>query len=138
VGKTRLRRLGEKESTKEIAGGAIHSRQRARRGFEALLTASGLNPHSAILPTVIGVRRCAAFAVCLQERASRRPRVHDRMPVIIAPKNYELWLDVAVQEPERLQPLLRPNPDAEMEAYPVSMLVNSPKNNSPECVEPIG
>ena len=63
--------------------------------------------------------------------------LHDRMPVIIAPKDYGLWLDAAVQEPERLQALLQPYPDAEMEAYPVSTLVNSPKNNSPECVEPI-
>ena len=52
--------------------------------------------------------------------------LHDRMPVIIAPKDYDLWLDAAVQEPERLQSLLRPYPDAEMEAYPVSTLVNSP------------
>ena len=63
--------------------------------------------------------------------------LHDRMPVIIAPEDYDLWLDVAVQEPERLQPLLRPYPEAEMEAYLVSTLVNSPKNNSPACVEPI-
>lgn len=64
--------------------------------------------------------------------------LHDRMPVIISPENYDLWLDVAVQEPERLQPLLSPYPDAEMIARPVSTLVNSPKNNSPECVAPLG
>ena len=63
--------------------------------------------------------------------------LHDRMPVIIAPKDDGLWLDAAVQEPERLQPLLRPFPEAEMEAYPVSTLVNSPKRNSPRCIEPI-
>lgn len=63
--------------------------------------------------------------------------LHDRMPVIIAPKDYDLWLDAAVQEPERLQPLLQPYPDSEMEAYPVSTLVNSPKNNSPQCVDPL-
>lgn len=63
--------------------------------------------------------------------------IHDRMPVIVAPEDYGLWLDGAVQEPERLTPLLRPYPEAEMEAYPVSTLVNSPRNNSPECLEPI-
>src|SRR3569623_1132848 len=62
--------------------------------------------------------------------------IHDRMPVILPPDAYNLWLDVAVQEPERLMPLLRPYADAELEALPVSTLVNSPKNNSPECVEP--
>ncbi|HEV7224065.1 MAG TPA: SOS response-associated peptidase [Pirellulales bacterium] len=63
--------------------------------------------------------------------------LHDRMPVIVAPADYGLWLDAAVQEPERLTPLLRPYADAEMEAYPVSTLVNSPKNNSPKCLEPL-
>ena len=62
--------------------------------------------------------------------------IHDRMPVIVAPEAYGLWLDGAVQEPERLMPLLRPFPDAEMEAYPVSTLVNSPRNNLPACIEP--
>jgi putative SOS response-associated peptidase YedK len=63
--------------------------------------------------------------------------IHDRMPVIVAPEDYGLWLDGAVQEPERVTPLLRPFPDADMEAYPVSTLVNSPRNDSPECVEPL-
>jgi putative SOS response-associated peptidase YedK len=62
--------------------------------------------------------------------------LHDRMPVIIPPESYNLWLDVAVQEPERLLPLLHPFPDKDMVAYPVSTLVNSPRNNAPECIEP--
>jgi len=41
--------------------------------------------------------------------------IHDRMPVILAPADYRLWLDTAVQEPDRLTPLLRPRPDVEME-----------------------
>ena len=60
--------------------------------------------------------------------------IHDRMPVILAPADYALWLDEAVQEPERLTPLLRPFAGA-MEAYPVRALVNNVRNNSAECLD---
>lgn len=62
--------------------------------------------------------------------------LHDRMPVILAPQEYDLWLDPAIQEGERLQSLPRPYPAEEMTAYPVSTRVNNPANDSPECVEP--
>ncbi|HEV3023151.1 MAG TPA: SOS response-associated peptidase [Pirellulales bacterium] len=61
--------------------------------------------------------------------------IHDRMPVIMAPADYELWLDPAVQEVERLQPLLRPFAAGEMKAYPVSTMVNNPRTESENCVE---
>jgi putative SOS response-associated peptidase YedK len=60
---------------------------------------------------------------------------HDRMPVILRPENYEVWLDGGAGQPE-LTPLLRPYPHDEMAAYAVSTLVNSPSNDDPRCVEP--
>lgn len=63
--------------------------------------------------------------------------VHDRMPVILDPADYELWLDPAVREPEMLQPLLRPYDAAKMVTYPVSTLVNNPANDDPECITPL-
>jgi putative SOS response-associated peptidase YedK len=63
--------------------------------------------------------------------------IHDRMPVILRPEDYGLWLDREVQRPEALRPLLRPYPGEEMEFYPVSPIVNSPANDGPRCVEPI-
>jgi len=50
---------------------------------------------------------------------------------------YDLWLDPAVQLPERLLPLLRPAPDKELIAYPVSPRVNNPANDDPGLIEPI-
>jgi putative SOS response-associated peptidase YedK len=61
---------------------------------------------------------------------------HDRMPVILNSSNYDLWLDPSVQDPEVLEPLLRPYPSDEMEVYSVSRLVNDPRNEDPKCVEP--
>ena len=61
---------------------------------------------------------------------------HDRMPVILGPEDYDLWLDAGVRSAERLLPLLRPYPREEMTTYAVSLMVNSPSNDSPRCVEP--
>jgi putative SOS response-associated peptidase YedK len=60
--------------------------------------------------------------------------VHDRMPVILSPQSYDLWLDPAAPA-AKLQSLLHPYAAQEMQSYPVSSLVNSVKNESPECVE---
>jgi putative SOS response-associated peptidase YedK len=62
--------------------------------------------------------------------------IHDRMPVIIAPEDYDRWLDKATA-PEDVQALLRPFPAEGMESYPVSTLVNNPRNESPKCLEPV-
>jgi putative SOS response-associated peptidase YedK len=61
---------------------------------------------------------------------------HDRMPVILKPEDYDLWLDAEERREDVLLPLLRPYPREEMAAYAVSPLVNSPSNDSPRCIEP--
>jgi len=63
--------------------------------------------------------------------------LHHRMAVILAPENYDLWLDPAIQEVDRLQPLLRPYPAEAMTAYAVSTRVNNPANDSPTLLEPV-
>ena len=61
--------------------------------------------------------------------------IHHRMPVILSAEEYDLWLDPDMGEAEPLLDLLRPYPDDVMEAYPVSRFVNSPSNDSEQCVE---
>ena len=63
--------------------------------------------------------------------------IHNRMPVIIHPEDYDLWLDPTVQIKDPLMHLLRPYEAEEMQAYPVSTVVNNARNESPECVEPL-
>jgi putative SOS response-associated peptidase YedK len=63
--------------------------------------------------------------------------IHNRMPVILDPKDYDLWLDPEVKKPELLQPVLHPYRSEEMTAYPVSTVVNKPSNDSAECIEMI-
>jgi putative SOS response-associated peptidase YedK len=62
--------------------------------------------------------------------------LHDRMPVILHPRDYAKWLDASPQTPENLLPLIRPYPADNMSAYPISTLVNKPGNDSPELVVP--
>lgn len=62
---------------------------------------------------------------------------HDRMPVILRPDDYEAWLDPDARGSRELTELMRPYAHAEMRAYEVSAIVNSPSNDDPRCVEPI-
>jgi putative SOS response-associated peptidase YedK len=64
-------------------------------------------------------------------------QIHNRMPVILPPAAYEQWLDPAERRPDDLQGLLHPYPTELMTAYPVSKMVNSPKNDSPALIEPV-
>ncbi len=61
--------------------------------------------------------------------------IHDRMPAILPKDEYDLWLDPEFGGKEKLLSLLRPYPADEMTAYPISTLVNSPKNDVPACIE---
>jgi putative SOS response-associated peptidase YedK len=64
--------------------------------------------------------------------------IHDRMPVILSPNDYDLWLDPEFEGKEKLLSLLSPFPADEMTAYPVNTLVNSPRNENPACIEAKG
>ena len=67
--------------------------------------------------------------------------IHDRMPVILQPQDYQQWLDPAVQKVDQLRSLLRPYEPASdpkaLTAHPVSAKVNNPRHDSPDCIEPI-
>jgi len=63
--------------------------------------------------------------------------IHNRMPLILPEEAYDLWLEPGEARSETLQALLQPYPAQEMEAFPVSTLVNSPSNDVPDCVLPI-
>jgi len=63
--------------------------------------------------------------------------IHNRMPVILPRTAESLWLDRTVADPQALLPLLTPYAAELMEAYAVSPLVNSPRNDTPACIEPL-
>ncbi len=61
--------------------------------------------------------------------------IHNRMPVIVDRDDYARWLAPDFDDGEALQQILRRYPAELMEAYPVSTLVNNPKNEAAACIE---
>jgi len=64
---------------------------------------------------------------------SEAAKVHHRSPLIIPPGQYDTWLG----DLEGRKELINNLPASDLQIYPVSKLVNSPKNDRPECIEPI-
>ena len=63
--------------------------------------------------------------------------IHDRMPVVVPPEAFDLWLDCANVDPTTASALIAPAPENLLEAYPVSTEVNRVANDNPKLVERI-
>ncbi len=63
--------------------------------------------------------------------------IHDRMPVIVAPDGYGAWLDPGSRDISTPGSYIRPYPSERLEAYPVSLRVNTPQNDDPALIERI-
>jgi putative SOS response-associated peptidase YedK len=63
--------------------------------------------------------------------------IHDRMPVVVPPEAFDLWLDCANVDDRTAEALIAPAPDDLLEAYPVSTDVNRVANDSPKLLEPV-
>jgi putative SOS response-associated peptidase YedK len=62
--------------------------------------------------------------------------IHDRMPAMISPANWDLWLDPANDDAEAMMGLLVPAPEGLLAAYPVDPQVGNVRNNGAELIEP--
>ena len=62
--------------------------------------------------------------------------VHDRMPVILDPADYDGWLAPGAPVDE-LRAMLKPCPQEWLHAYAVNRAVNSGKNDDERCIEPV-
>ena len=79
------------------------------------------------------IHSCTIITTTPNERMAD---IHHRMPVIVPREAEERWLDPTVEDPQKILPLLQPYPAGEMEAYAVSTVVNSPRNDVAACIEP--
>jgi putative SOS response-associated peptidase YedK len=80
------------------------------------------------------IETCTLLTTTANERLAP---FHERMPVILNPKDYDLWLDPTLTDSKSLQPLLKPFHAEEMIVYPVDIIVNKPANDTPECIQPL-
>ena len=76
-----------------------------------------------------GVRSVAIVTTAANKLMSG---IHDRMPVIVAPEQYDAWLG-----PGDATTLLQPYPADRMQAHPVSLRVNAPANDDEALLQPI-
>jgi putative SOS response-associated peptidase YedK len=76
------------------------------------------------------------FTIITTEANQRLQELHNRMPVIIPADKRERWLDPDAN-PEELVNMLQPLTSSDIEFHEVSRNVNSPQNNSPQCIEPV-
>ncbi|NMH72977.1 SOS response-associated peptidase [Bacillus sp. RO2] len=63
--------------------------------------------------------------------------VHDRMPVILKEEHEKDWLSRQVLTSSQLATMLQPFDAGLMRSFEVSPIVNSPKNNGPDCIKTI-
>ena len=76
------------------------------------------------------------FTILTTEPNEFMKTIHNRMPVILRPELEAVWLDHG-SPPVRLKEALAPYPADQMVAVPVSKLVNSPRNDTPDCISPL-
>lgn len=76
-----------------------------------------------------------SFSIIVTEANEMAHPIHDRMPVIVDPAHFEVWLgatDTAIP-----LAMLQPYPAEGMRVYPVSKRGGSPRNDDPDLIEPI-
>ena len=76
-----------------------------------------------------------SFAIITTQSNDLLSKIHDRMPVILSKEDEARWLDSAL-ELKNAKELLKEYPSNEMEMYPVSTLVNNPRNDMADVLKP--
>jgi putative SOS response-associated peptidase YedK len=74
------------------------------------------------------------FSILTTTANKRLEPLHERMPVILHPSDYDLWLDKKLTDPNHLDHLYKPFPDEMIEFHEVPTLVNNPRFDSPACI----
>ncbi len=82
--------------------------------------------------------RVPSCTIITTEASDMLSPIHPRMPVILPREMEAFWLDRDIEDASALTDVLRAYPAGEMKTYAVSTLVNSPRNNSPQVLEPVG
>jgi putative SOS response-associated peptidase YedK len=63
--------------------------------------------------------------------------IHDRMPVVLEPETWDIWLDSEVEDPDELELLLHPGQTGTLVHHQVGQAVGNVRNNGPELVRAV-
>jgi putative SOS response-associated peptidase YedK len=83
-----------------------------------------------------GEQRVESCAIIVTVANELTQAIHDRMPVILAPEDYAVWMDPTLTDKQGLLELLKPCPSARMRTFSVSKRVNNPRYDTPELLLP--
>jgi len=75
-------------------------------------------------------------AIITTQANAEMSAIHHRAPVIVAPEQFDFWLDCANVDERLAAEVLAPAPDGAMEVYPVSSAVNRVANDAPMLIAP--
>jgi putative SOS response-associated peptidase YedK len=81
--------------------------------------------------------RVRSFAIITTTPNALCAELHNRMPVVLGPETWALWLGEEPADARRLKGPLAPYPSEEMTCWPVSTRVGNVKNNDASLIEPI-
>jgi len=90
-----------------------------------------------LLP-VAGIYRDNEVTILTTSANKKLSRIHDRMPVLVPPKNWVNWLSTSVQSAHSIKELIPQVPDELLVAHPVGVEVNNSRSQGKELIAPIG
>lgn len=79
-----------------------------------------------------------SYSIITTSANKKMEKIHDRMPVILHPGEFDDWLNPANRDPAYLKDFLRPYPDDDLDAYIVSKAVGNVRNNEAGLIEKAG
>lgn len=79
-----------------------------------------------------------SFTIVTSRANDAIAELHDRMPVVLEPDAWDLWLGAEPAPRDELRALLEPNERVPLRLFPVSRLVNDVRNDGPELILPLG
>jgi putative SOS response-associated peptidase YedK len=111
-----------------------------RRPFFARPRSGGPIAFAGLWETWTGPNGEEVESACIVTTTANRvlAPIHDRMPAVIAPEAFDLWLDGARMDAATAAALIVPAPDNLFEAYEISTAVNRTANDSAALIEPVG
>ena len=78
------------------------------------------------------------FTILTTTPSAMMSRIHHRMPVVLEVNGLDEWLDPSIEDVDRLQALLHPGREDQLQMARVGMWVNAPAHNDPHCIDPPG
>jgi putative SOS response-associated peptidase YedK len=81
--------------------------------------------------------RIRSFAIVTTQPNELCAKLHNRMPVVLAPEAWPVWLGEEPADQPHLKALLMPYPSDDMVCWPVSARVGNVKNNDPTLIDPV-